>query len=134
MHMMGMARVGNDMVVRTLPNGQAVGQVSLAFSYGRKQPPDNQQQTQWIEGAMFGDRAANLAPYIKKGMTIFVHMDDVHVESYTGKGGDTMYSMKARIQSIEFGGRDHGTGTNPVPGKPAPTTPRQGELEDDIPF
>ena len=50
MLMIGLARLGNDPEVRFTPDGKAVMDLSLAFSYGRK--VDGKQPTQWVNGTM----------------------------------------------------------------------------------
>ena len=58
----GLARVGRDVEVRLMPNGDSVADVSLAFAYGRK-GDDGKRPVQWLSGNWFGKRAEALAQY-----------------------------------------------------------------------
>jgi single-strand DNA-binding protein len=62
----GIARIGKDVEVRYSPSGDAIANISLAFSYGKKQS-DGKRATQWVDATLFGKRAESLAPYLKKG-------------------------------------------------------------------
>ena len=125
MLMIGMARIGNDPEVRFTPDGKALMDISLAFSYGRK--VDGKQPTQWVTGTMWGDRCEKLKPYLTKGQLIFVQMTEPHIEEFKRKDGTGGVSLRARIGELEFAGS-----------KPDPVErPKRGsfdDLPDDIPF
>ena len=102
MLMIGMARLGNDPEVRFTPDGKALMDLSLAFSYGRK--VDGKQPTQWVTGTMWGDRCEKLKPYLTKGQLIFVQMTEPHIEEFKRKDGSAGVSLRARIGELEFAG------------------------------
>lgn len=122
----GLARIGNEPVLRYLPDGKAVLDLSLAYNYGRKDQSGNK-PTQWVTAAMFGDRAEKLLPYLHKGDQVMVSLEDLHIDTYQKKDGTQGNSLKARIGTLELVSK-------PKEQKPAATTAGINELEDDIPF
>ena len=57
----GLARIGRDVELRFLPQGDAVANISLAFTYGRKDS-EGKRPTQWVEASIWSKRAEALAP------------------------------------------------------------------------
>jgi single-strand DNA-binding protein len=128
----GLARIGNEPVVRFTNDNKPILDLSLAYNYGRK-GPDGNTPTQWVNAAMFGDRVEKLAPYLHKGSLIMVQLEDLHVETYTKKDGGQGVSLKARIANLQFAGdRKEPEHREPeVQQQPAKTF---AEMDDDIPF
>ena len=139
----GMFRVGRDAELRCLPSGEAVMNVALAASYGKKDAEGNQ-ATQWIEGALYGKRAESLNQYITKGTALFVCLEDVHIETYPKKDGTEGAKLVGRIQQIQFAGSkgDGSAAPRPAPApqparpqaKPSNTGTGFDGMNDDIPF
>jgi single-strand DNA-binding protein len=130
MMLIGNTRIGNDPQVRYTPKGDPVLDLSLAYNHGMKQD-DGKRPTQWVNAAFWGPRAEKMAPYLTKGTQVFVSCSDVHVSSYQ-KDGVVKYSLKARIDTIEFVG---GSKTEPAEKpKPAEKQDHFGDLDLDIPF
>ena len=140
MRAMGLARIGKDAEIRHIPSGDAVVNLSLAFSYGKK-GGDGNRPTQWVEGALFGKRAESLAPYLLKGGLVVAYLDDVHIEAYQGKTGEG-HKLVGRISDIELAGSkdQQSQAAKPPPNIPAKTTPPKSsssnfdDLDSDIPF
>lgn len=97
----GLARVGRDVEVRRTTNDQAVASVSLAFSYGRKDA-DNKRPTTWVDGALWGQRAETLAPYLTKGTLVAVTLEDAHIETFRKQDNSEGVKLTGRITAIEF--------------------------------
>jgi single-strand DNA-binding protein len=123
----GLARIGNEPVVKYTADGKPVMELSLAYDYGRKDQT-GKRATQWINATMFGDRAEKLAPYLHKGNQLMVTLNDLHVETYTKKDGVTGVSLKAKISEVELLAKTKET-VEPV-AKPATFT----DIPDDMPF
>lgn len=154
--MTGVFRLGRDAETRYLPNGDPVATLSLASSYGKKDPDTGYRKTQWIDAGLWGDRATSLAQHLTKGTAVFAVLEDVHIEIYRNRDGTEKAKLAARVASIEFvGGRGdqeaqgnaqpaRQAATNPAPAAPAsrPTArpaPAGGgsgfeDMDDDIPF
>lgn len=133
--MFGTARLGSDMEVRFMPNGDPVGQVSLAFKLSKKDK-QGQYMTQWISASLFGTRAEKIAPYLVKGSMHAFHLRDVYIEEYT-KDGATKAVLKATIDDVELcGNKDAGQSApqrqpEPQQGKPSSNF---DDMADDVPF
>lgn len=128
----GLARIGNDPVIRFLNDGKPVLDLSLAFRYGKKDQ-NGKYPTQWVEATMYGDRCEKLVDYLRKGNQIVVYLEDVHVQTYTKKDGSMGSSLKARLNNLEF--------VNDRQDKPKEEVkeePKQAvtfdDINDDVPF
>lgn len=99
--MYGLARIGRDAELRFTPSGEAVANLSLAFSYGKKE--NGNRSTQWVDGSLWGRRAEALAQYLTKGTMVMVTLDDVHIEEFQGKNGPG-HKLAGRIEGVEFAG------------------------------
>ena len=131
----GLARIGKDLEVRYLPNGDAVGNLSLAFT--RRVKGEN--VTDWVETALFGKRAESLAPYLKKGGQVVAHLSDLHIETYDKREGGQGFKLSARIDDLELViSREQGSTQAPSAPRPAPQQARPSGFEDmdssDVPF
>ena len=141
MKSIGLARIGRDAELRYLPQGDAVINLSLAFSYGKK-GADGNRPTQWVDAALFGKRAETLAPYLLKGGLVVAYLSDVHIEAYEGKNG-TGHKLVARVDDLELAG-SKGDGAAPAQQAAKPQTTRTAPAPapagggfvdiDDIPF
>lgn len=99
----GICRIGRDCELRRTPNGDAVTNLSLAFSYGQKDQQTGNKPTMWIEGSLWGKRAEALAPYLLKGTQVSIVAEEPHIETYEGKNGPG-HKLVARIMNIDFAG------------------------------
>lgn len=130
MKLIGVARLGADVELRHLSSGKAVANMALAFNYGKK-GDDGKRPSQWVEAALFGDRAEALAPYLTKGTSLFVDLRDVHVESYQKRDGTTGSKLAGVVDSLDFAGnRPSAEAPKPAPRQ----TKQQDDIDDDIPF
>jgi single-strand DNA-binding protein len=101
MHLHGLARLGRDIELRVTQDGTPVGNLALAFNYGRK-GQDGKRPTQWIDASLWGDRVEKLQSYLVKGTQISVILSDPHVETYEKKDGGTGVKLVARVDGLEF--------------------------------
>lgn len=142
----GVARVGRDAEVRYVPSGEAVVNLSLAFSYG-KRDADGKRPTTWVEASLWGKRAETLAPYLVKGQQVWVTIQDLRIETFTKSDGSQGNKLAGRLAEVEFvGGKPANGETSQAAPRSAPTpTPAQAakpaatgtgfdDMDDDIPF
>lgn len=136
---LGLARIGRDTELRHTPKGDAVVNISLAFSWGRR-GEDGNRSTTWVEASLWGKRAEALAPYLKKGGLVSVVLEEIHMETYESQnGGGT--KIVGKVMDIELaGGGERTQVPAPAPARqqtraPAPQ-PSSGfdDMDDDIPF
>lgn len=138
----GQARIGRDVETRQTPDGTTVANVSLAFTYGRK-GQDGKRQTSWIDASIWGKQAEALAPYLTKGTTVTVSVEDLHIETFTARDQTTGNKLVGRIIAIDLGARpaDAAAATPPPARAPAPA-PRPAaapscydeNIDSEIPF
>lgn len=134
----GLARIGRDAEIRTTPQGDKVASLSLAFNYGRK-GEDGKRPTQWVEGALWGKAAEALAPYLTKGTSVSVTVDDIHIETFRKADNTEGVKLAGRVSSVELAGSasQRPAAPPPAPRPPAPASkPSSGfdDMDDDIPF
>ena len=127
--------LGRDMEQRAMPNGDPVGNFSVADSQGRDKP------TIWWNCQLFGKRVAALAPYLLKGQQVTV-VGTVTEREWTTQEGNKRKQMEIRVSdlALQGGKREQSAAPAPAPGpapRPAPA-PAAGtgfdDMDDDIPF
>ena len=139
----GLARIGNDPVLRRTAQDEAVINLALAFSYGKK-GDDGKRPTEWVDTSIWGKRAESLEPYLKKGGLVSVTLDELHIETYQGKNGEGK-KLTGRLIDLELAGSKDSSASAPAPtprqapaSQPAPDaqrTPNFADMDDsDIPF
>ena len=124
-NLVGVFRLGQDAALKQTATGQTVMELSLVYNYGKKD--DN--QSQWIKAAMWGDRGNKIAEHLTKGSQIYAVLSEPHVEMFQKKDGTYGSNLVARLDNFEFvGGK-----TEPKPEPPPKAEPAQEE-DDPIPF
>jgi single-strand DNA-binding protein len=103
MKLIGLARLGRDVELRTTPQGEVVCNLALAYNYGRKDS-DGKQQSTWVEAALWGKRADALQQYLVKGQLLCVTLSDLHIETYQKNDGTGGSKLIARVDDVEFAG------------------------------
>ena len=137
----GLARIGKDAELRTV-GADSVVNLALAFNYGRK-GDDGKRPTQWLEASLWGKLATALAPYLLKGGSVSVTIEDIHMETYQSSKGEGT-KLVGRVIGIELAGSAPGQqSAAPAPrqapqqaparpqSKPAPNF---SDMDSDIPF
>jgi len=127
--------LGRDMEQRAMPNGDPVGNFSVADSQGREKP------TIWWSCQLFGKRVAALAPYLLKGQQVTVAGNVIERE-WTDKDGNKRKQMEIRVIDLALQGGKREQTDSPAQ-RPAPA-PRQApapsgghgfeDMDSDIPF
>lgn len=69
----GIGRLGQEMEVRYMPNGNAVANFSIAVddSYKDKQTGQKVEQTEWVRCVAFGKSAEFLGEWLRKGARLY---------------------------------------------------------------
>ncbi len=142
--------LGKDCVVNNV-NGKSVINFNVAHSEKYKDAQGVQKErTIWVDCAYWTDRVA-VAPYLKKGTTVFVE-GQPDVRAYTTQDGRQGASLTLRIASVQLiGGRSNADGSpqsnntdggnvnqsSPVSyenAQPTITPSQMSEPVDDLPF
>ena len=127
--------LGRDMEQRAMPNGDPVGNFSVADSQGRDKPAI------WWNCQLFGKRVAALAPYLLKGQQVTV-AGNVTEREWDDKEGNKRKQMEIRVSDLALQGGKREQSAEPAPApRPAPRpapAPAAGSgfdnMDDDIPF
>ena len=126
--------LGRDMEQRAMPNGDPVGNFSVADSQGRDKP------TIWWSCQLFGKRVAALAPYLLKGQQVTV-AGNVTEREWTDKEGNKRKQMEIRVSDLALQGGKREQSAEPAPAPraapaAAPSFAGGGfdNMDDDIPF
>lgn len=137
--LIGLFTLGRDAELRTTSQGDQVASLALAYNYGRK-GQDGKTPSQWVDAALWGERAAKLAEYLTKGSQFYMQIDDLHVETYDKRDGGQGSKLVGRVGQIEFtrGSSQRPAAPAPAP-RPAPApkaAPGHGfeDMDSDIPF
>lgn len=137
--LIGVARLGRDAEVRHTKDGKAVADLSLAFSYGKKQ--DGKQPTQWVKGSLWRDNAEAIAQYLTKGQQLYVVLNDVHIQTFQKNDGTQGTALAATVSMFEFVGsqaqpQEQQRAAPPPPQRQRPAAPPANimDMDDSIPF
>ena len=129
----GLARIGNDPVVKYTQDGKAVLELSLAYNYGRK-GQDGNYATQWVNASLWGDRCEKVVNYLQKGGQVVVQLSDLHINEYKKQDGSTGVNLRALIRDLQLVGKPQAQEPKQPAARPA-AAPAQGDFpDDDIPF
>lgn len=135
--------LGKDAETRHTPSGVSVTSFTLATSYRTKDAAGEwRDKTDWHDVVVW--RAENVAPYLKKGRSVFVE-GRLQTRSWEDQSGQRRYRTEVVCDSsfglILLGGRDGGSGGygQRDPGGMEPPPPPEpsrnsGVDDDDIPF
>ncbi len=130
----GLARIGRDVELRYTNNGEAVANISLAFTYGKK-GQDGKRPTQWVEASLWGKRAESLSPYLQKGQQVVAYLEDVCIQTFTKQDGTQGIKMAARVGDLELiAGQAEKEQSKPAPKPQQSTGSGFDDMDDDIPF
>lgn len=151
MKLVGLGRLGRDIELRTLPSGEFVGTLAIAWNAGKK-GENGKRPSQWIKATLWGDLAQALAPHLHKGKQVSLVLGDVHTETFSKQDGTQGFGLVARVNDIELASSGQQPATQqanqpaqpqqapraPAP-RPAPQRPPAGgsgfdDMSDDIPF
>lgn len=145
--MSGLFRITRDVELRHTTEGTPIITLGMAYSYGSKRDDRGYLPTQFIDGAIWGERARALREHLVKGQRLFLTLTDVHTESYPSRGdGAPKTKLVGRIDQLAFVDRvqsDGEQGRAPAPAsaprqaaRPAPAASGAGfdDMDSEIPF
>lgn len=118
--------LGNDPEMRTMPNGEAVANISVATSesWTDKNTGERREVTEWHRIVFFRRQAEVAGQYLRKGSQVYVEgrlktrkwQDQNGQDRYTTEiQGDVLQMLGSRNQGGDFGGNPNANGWNPAP-------------------
>lgn len=123
--------LGRDAELKTVGQSQ-VANFSVAVSTFK----GGEKSTLWVSAALWGERAAKLAPYLTKGSAVTIS-GDVDVRAYSAKDGAAKAEIVCNVQRVTLqGSRGEGAEQPRQQEQPAPPAAGgdKGEFGDEIPF
>jgi len=135
---------GRDAEMRYTANGTAQTQFSLAVNSRRRgQSGEWENQTEWFNIVMFGDRAERVSQFITKGKSLYIE-GRLQTRNWDDDQGVKHYRTEVIANQIEFldrrEGGSGGNGGGDAWGEPAGSRSsygggRGGDIDpDDLPF
>lgn len=140
----GIGRLGQDIELRYLPNGDAVASLSIACddSYKDKQSGQKVERTEWVRCVAFRQTAEFLAKWLHKGARLYA-VGKLKTREYE-KDGIKRYSTEIHLgqgtEIIDWPDKDQAQQQAPrqQQQRPAPQQAQQApdydSFDDDIPF
>ena len=133
---------GRDAELRFTANGTAVSDFSVAVNSRRRgQSGEWEEETEWFNITLFGDRAERISQYITKGKQIYVE-GRLRTRNWDDDQGVRHYRTEVIANNIEFldrrgdsgggGGSDWDGGGEAR--SAAPAAPAAASEVDDLPF
>ena len=140
-HLLG--RLGQDIELRYTPNGDAVGNCTMATSetWKDKGTGEKKERTEWHRLVIWGRRAEGLKDYLLKGTQIYVE-GRLQTRQWEAKDGGKRSTTEVRVDNIEFVGGARSTSDRADtsadyqerPAVQRESAPPQELTDDDIPF
>lgn len=118
--------LGNDPEMRTMPNGEAVANISVATSesWTDKNTGERREVTEWHRIVFYRRQAEVCGQYLRKGSQVYVEgrlktrkwQDQNGQDRYTTEiQGDVLQMLGGRGQGGDFGGNQGGNWGNSAP-------------------
>jgi len=93
-----LVRIGKDAELRQLDNGTALVSFSAVYDVGYGQ----NKKAQWLDCAMFGDRANKVAQHLTKGKQIVINADDLCINEWDKPDGSKGFKLACKLVSFDF--------------------------------
>ncbi|QIM62896.1 single-stranded DNA-binding protein [Pasteurellaceae bacterium Orientalotternb1] len=105
-------RLGNDPEMRTMPNGDAVANISVATSevWNDKQTGERREVTEWHRIVLFRRNAEVAGQYLRKGSQVYVE-GKLKTRKWQDQNGQDRYTTEIQADSLTMlGGRNDNEG------------------------
>lgn len=133
--------LGNEPELRTMPNGEAVANISVATSesWTDKTTGERREVTEWHRIVFYRRQAEVVGQYLHKGSQIYVE-GRLRTRKWQDQNGQDRYTTEIQGDVLQMlGGRNNGTGTNPAPTQNSTSNapisaehPPMDDFDDDI--
>lgn len=128
-----LVRIGRNAELKQSQSGSTICRFSAAYDVGF----GNNKKTQWIEIALFGNRAEKLCEHFKKGKQIVVYADDLKVDTWQKSDGTTAATLSCKLNDFDFvsdGQSQQSAYQQNQQGYQQPTHQQSQDFDSDIPF
>ena len=103
-----LVRIGRDAELRTTQSGTQVLSFPAVYDVGFGE----NKKGQWLDVAMFGQKAEKLQQYFVKGTQIVIYADDVCIHEYQKNDGTNGVKLQCKLVNFDFAG---GQAKQPAP-------------------
>lgn len=135
--------LGNDPEMRTMPNGEAVANISVATSesWNDKNTGERRELTEWHRIVFYRRQAEVCGQYLRKGSKVYIEgrlrtrkwQDQNGQDRYTTEiQGDVLQMLDSRNSSNGYEGQQ--TANQQQTTSVSPPIPLSDNFDDDIPF
>ena len=128
--------LGKDPEMRTMANGKAVTNFSIAVTEKWTSNGEKKERTEWVRVTAYDKLAEVCAKYLTKGKPVFIS-GKMHTYSWEDKNGNIRYTTEIIVNNMVMLGTSQGSGDQDYgqPGKPG-NYPIDGDNPEytDIPF
>ena len=101
-HVVLIGNLGNDPEMRYTPSGTAITTFRLAVSRPpRRDAPDSEEQTDWLDIVTWSSLAENCAQYLDKGSPVAVE-GRVQSRTWQTQDGQKRYSVEINARNVQF--------------------------------
>ena len=118
-------RLGRDAELKTTQGGTKV----LSFSIPDDIGWGDKKRTQWINCALFGERAEKVAQYLTKGTMVEVH-GQASCRAWKDKGGEPRAAIEVSVGELKL----HGGKRDDKPVADNARATKGDDFDDNIPF
>ena len=139
--------LGNDPEIRTMPNGEAVANISVATSesWTDKNTGERREVTEWHRIVLYRRLAEIAGQYLRKGSQVYVE-GRLKTRKWQDNNGQDRYTTEIQGDNLQMlGGRNQEMGgytpaqpsyqSRPAQSAPAPQAePPMDAFDDNIPF
>ncbi|WP_419852289.1 single-stranded DNA-binding protein [Actinobacillus pleuropneumoniae] len=132
--------LGNGPEMRTMPNGEAVANISVATSesWTDKTTGERREVTEWHRIVFYRRQAEVVGQYLHKGSQVYVE-GRLRTRKWQDQNGQDRYTTEIQGDVLQMlGGRNNGTSPTPTQNQPANVAnridPPIANFDDDIPF
>ena len=128
--------LGKDPEMRTMANGKAVTNFSIAVTEKWTSNGEKKERTEWVKVTAYDKLAEICAKYLAKGKPVFIS-GKMQTRQWEDKDGNTRYTTEIIVNNMVMLGTSQGSGDQDYgqPGKPGSYPIEGGDPEySDIPY
>ena len=129
-------RLGNDPEIRTMPNGDAVANISVATSetWTDKNTGERRETTEWHRMVFYRRQAEVVGEYLRKGSQVYVE-GRLRTRKWQDQNGQDRYTTEIQGDVMQMlDSRQSGEQKDNPSKAEQPTVGNQNDFDDDIPF
>ena len=131
-----LGNLGNDPEIRTMPNGEAVANISVATSetWTDKNTGERRETTEWHRIVFYRRQAEVVGEYLRKGSKVYVE-GKIKTRKWQDQNGQDRYTTEIQGDVMQMlDSRQSGEQKDNPSKAEQPPAGNQSDFDDDIPF